>query len=123
MDRMAAHGEHSPSRRFSVSGTDPVARRVDLSGTSPEHIQPLNELEQACEAATFGRAQETVLDESYRKAGKMDLENFVSALEIDNTGLLDVVRAGLLTGEQEDKPVRAELYKLNVYGQSVQLPR
>ena len=76
----------------------------------------VQKLSEACQPATFGRNLEDVLDESYRKAGKMDLENFVSALEVDNTGLLDVVRAGLLTGEQEDKPVRAELYKLNVYG-------
>ena len=77
----------------------------------------LDELERACEAATFGRNQGTVLDESYGKAGKMDVENFVSALDVEKCGLLDVVRAGLLTGEQEDKPVRAELYKLNVYGE------
>ena len=89
-----------------------------MSGTSAEHIQTFIDLEQACEAATFGRNQENVLDESYRKAGKMDVENFMSGLDLDESGLLDVVRAGLLTGDQEDKPVKAELYKLNVYGQS-----
>ncbi|KAI0710815.1 hypothetical protein C8Q76DRAFT_72977 [Earliella scabrosa] len=92
------------------------ACQLDLSGTTADHVQALDELERACEAATFGRNQETVLDESYRRAGKMDVENFVSALDVEKCGLLDVVRAGLLTGKQEDKPVRTELYKLNVYG-------
>ena len=72
----------------------PRRSQLDLSGTTADHVHALNELERACEAATFGRNQETVLDESYRKAGKMDVERFMSGLDVDKSGLLDVVRSG-----------------------------
>ena len=86
-------------------------------------MEALQALEQACEAATFGRDDEAVLDETYRKAGKMDSDNFLLGLDVDRSRLVDIVHAGLLAGQDETKTIKAELYKLNVYGQSVQLPR
>ena len=81
-------------------------------------MEALQALEQACEAATFGRDDEAVLDETYRKAGKMDPENFKTGLDVDTCGLVDTVQTSL----QPEKTLRdsiAELYKLNVYGQSL----
>ncbi|TFK86949.1 hypothetical protein K466DRAFT_491787, partial [Polyporus arcularius HHB13444] len=92
------------------------ARRVNLSGTSPQDMDAFCALEQACEAATFGRDAEAVLDETYRKAGKMDSENFLLGLDVDRSRLVDIVRTGLLAGDDETKAIKAELYKLNVYG-------
>ena len=80
-------------------------------------VDQLDALERACEAATFGRNQETVLDETYRKAGKMDTDNFCIAFDAGRSGLLDVVQVGLFTGKTQKKGICAELYKLNVYGQ------
>ncbi|RPD54608.1 hypothetical protein L226DRAFT_514969 [Lentinus tigrinus ALCF2SS1-7] len=92
------------------------ARQLDLSGTSAQDVEALDELEKACEAATFGRNAEAVLDETYRKAGKMDSDKFLLGLDVDKSRLVDIVRAGLLAGNDERRAIRAELYKLNVYG-------
>ncbi|RPD54595.1 hypothetical protein L227DRAFT_604004 [Lentinus tigrinus ALCF2SS1-6] len=103
-----------PEQHFSLwYGLGNDARYVDLSTSSSES---LDALESACEAATFGRNQETVLDESYRKAGKMDTNKFSLPFDVEKSGLIDVVKTGLLIGEREQNYVGAELYKLNVYG-------
>ncbi|KAJ2962575.1 hypothetical protein NUW54_g14331 [Trametes sanguinea] len=47
----------------------------------------------------------------------MDRENFMTRFTVEHSGLLDVIRQGLLTGAEEKKTVEAELYKLNVYGE------
>ena len=88
-----------------------------MSCTSAQDVEALNQLERACEPATFGRNAEDVLDETYRKAGKMDSDNFLLGLDVERSRLIDIVRAGLLAGEDETKVVQAELYKLNVYGE------
>jgi hypothetical protein len=78
-------------------------------------VNELEALTQACEPATFGRANEDVLDETYRKAGKMDRSRFATQFDLAEARLLDVIRGELLR-ENKDKGVVAELYKLNVYG-------
>ncbi|KAL1947048.1 hypothetical protein VTO73DRAFT_14009 [Trametes versicolor] len=83
---------------------------------SPEGQRSLQELEAACEAAPFGRKQETIIDETYRKAGKMDSRNFMTRFHAEQTGIVDVIRTGLLTGSSEEEGIPAQLYKLNVYG-------
>lgn len=85
---------------------------------SPEGQRSLQELEAACEAAPFGRKQETIIDETYRKAGKMDARNFMTRFDAENTSLVEVIRTGLLTGSSEEEGISAQLYKLNVYGKS-----
>ncbi len=62
-----------------------------------------------------------MLDETYRKAGKMDAENFLLRLDVERSRLLNVVHTGL-SGEKEGDDTRAELYKLNVYGECAALP-
>ncbi|RDX41896.1 hypothetical protein OH76DRAFT_1449067 [Lentinus brumalis] len=83
---------------------------------SGSDVEALRELVAACEPAKFGRGTETVLDETYRKAWKMDPENFKSGLDVDGCGLVDVVQTGLLP-KNTMRNIRAELYKLNVYGE------
>jgi hypothetical protein len=78
--------------------------------------EELEQLTQACEPASFGVKQEDVLDETYRKAGKMDSECFSSMLDPSNTDLMKIVRGYLLEGLNSQKGIKAELYKLNVYG-------
>ncbi|KAJ7218735.1 hypothetical protein C8J57DRAFT_1394819 [Mycena rebaudengoi] len=59
----------------------------------------LQELSAPCQKATFGVGQTDTLDEAYRKAGKMI---FCASGRRQNTAA--------------DNCVRAEIYKLNVYG-------
>jgi len=60
--------------------------------------------------------QDDVLDESYRKAGKLDRAYFASNFDLERSGLLNAMRSTLLEGHDEKKAIEAELYKLNVYG-------
>ena len=53
------------------------------------------------------------MDESYRKAGKMDVSNFASKFAVKKSGIMDHVQDELV---DESGKVRVELYKLNVYG-------
>ncbi len=51
----------------------------------------------------------------------MDAENFMLRFDVERSGLLNVVHTGLLSGEKEGDDTRAELYKLNVYGECAAL--
>ena len=106
-----------------------------LTGTpSPAHRDPsclnfsrateeqLDKLSAACDPATFGVKQKGVLDESYRKAGKLDTDKFASLLKVAEYGLIDTVRDELLQeGADSTKQIACELYKLNVYGATLHL--
>ncbi|KAK1593710.1 uncharacterized protein LY79DRAFT_658873 [Colletotrichum navitas] len=64
-----------------------------------------------CQPATFGRNEQEVLDETYRKAGKMDETAF-------KHGIIDTVLQSLARVDKSsnvNRGVRAELYKLNIY--------
>ena len=61
--------------------------------------------------------QQDVYDETYRKAGKLDAADFGLKFDPVQAGLLDIVHAELVEeGRRKRLPIRAELYKLNVYG-------
>ena len=64
----------------------------------------------------FGRGNEDVHDETYRKALKMDAPNFAVQLDLVASGLIRTIEDQLLQGEMEKMRIRAELYTLNVYG-------
>ncbi|KAG5641470.1 hypothetical protein DXG03_005122 [Asterophora parasitica] len=86
---------------------------IDLAHASEGKLA---DLEKACEPATFGLNHDDVLDESYRKAGKMDAELFLARFDPTRLGIVEYVREQLLEGADEEKDIKAELYKLNVYG-------
>lgn len=69
----------------------------------------------ACKRAEFGRNGENVFDESYRKAGKMDLTSFSTLLDPRSLGIYEHVSKALLT--ESHVSMDMELYKLNVYGE------
>ncbi|KAH6719680.1 hypothetical protein BKA61DRAFT_707506 [Leptodontidium sp. MPI-SDFR-AT-0119] len=92
------------------------------SDPHPNNTNPiLTSLLHACKPATFGFNGGDVLDETYRKAGKLDAENFSTNFHPADLGILDAVQQVLLpglsvgVGREEHRGVRAELYKLNVY--------
>ncbi|KAL5482432.1 hypothetical protein ACEPAI_9026 [Sanghuangporus weigelae] len=87
--------------------------RVDFNDANDEQLQHLSE---TCDKATFGLNQADVLDESYRKAGKLDSVYFCTKLDLEQSGLMDIVRYNLLEAHDSNKSIIFELYKLNVYG-------
>jgi hypothetical protein len=87
-------------------------RHINLANATPEKLE---QLAQACEPASFGLKQECVLDESYRKAGKMDPDCFSSKMDLSHTDLINIIRGYLLEGTESTNNVKPELYKLNVY--------
>lgn len=93
-----------------------LCSRIDLANAT---VDELDRLAEACQPASFGVNQKDVFDESYRKAGKLDLKSsFVLAFNADtHTSMLDAIRSGLFPGT-DDRAIQVELYKLNVYGTS-----
>jgi len=74
---------------------------------------------QECDPASFGRNQENVFDESYRKAGKLDRDHFSCYFDPERSKLIKTIRSNLLEGHDEKREIEVELYKLNVYGRSL----
>ena len=87
---------------------------INLSNPSEAALQHLSE---ACRPATFGLNKENVHDESYRKAVELNPPDFATTFVVADSSLLDIIRSELLEGHQSNKSLRAELYKLNVYGE------
>jgi hypothetical protein len=56
----------------------------------------------------------------------MDTSDFATKFAVTDSSLMDIVRSELLEGHESKKPLKTELYKLNVYGEayrtSVNLP-
>ncbi|KAF9555440.1 hypothetical protein CPC08DRAFT_821089 [Agrocybe pediades] len=89
------------------------AQVIDFMNATKEDLCRLSV---ACQPASFGRDQQDVYDESYRKAGKLDATHFVMALNPWASGIVDTVKQVLLRNRDAGKSVKAQLYKLNVYG-------
>ena len=105
-------GSQGNQGRF--SSADIVYRRyINFANAAPDELEQLTK---ACEPASFGVKQENVLDETYRKAGKMDSECFALTFDPFETELIKIVRGYLLEGPESERGIKAELYKLNIYG-------
>ncbi|XP_055334167.1 uncharacterized protein LOC129585491 [Paramacrobiotus metropolitanus] len=94
-------------------GKGDTARQLYLHTASEAELELLA---RACVAATFGINQQDVFDETYRKAGKMDVDAFASKLDLERSGILTRIKNDLLDRTNFGRPVECELYKLNVYG-------
>ncbi|KIK15682.1 hypothetical protein PISMIDRAFT_687048 [Pisolithus microcarpus 441] len=86
--------------------------RIDFSSPTPEELDSLSN---ACQPASFGVNHERVHHESYRKAGEMNIASFATRFSARNAGLILTVRQELLDCN-ENRDIKVELYKLNVYG-------
>ncbi len=90
--------------------------RVDFPTTTTEQLQSLAEF---CQPAKFGVNQQDVFDETYRKASKLDAEDFMIGYDPLRSGVLDIVHSELAIDRRgKQDAIRAELYKLNIYGVS-----
>lgn len=106
---------------------DPVTVRWDsTTGTGCKVTFPVadadlpnfEQLLKDCEPATFGRGGESIMDESYRKAGKLDTSAFSTTFDPYSVGIVDAVAHALIPKLSQrtntTSGLRAELYKLNV---------
>jgi len=81
-----------------------------------------HDLLEDCTPATFGHRGQDVLDENYRKAGKLDRKQFSVDFHPHDYGIIDAINQLLLPevkgsnpeGREEHKGIVAELHKLNV---------
>ena len=108
--------------RWDVPGGDVIRKLIlplDERGTG------VDDLLKDCAPATFGKGGEEVLDESYRKAVKLDCDQFSSSFNPYDVGIIDAIAQSLLPGIastfadgksifEDDLGIVAELYKLNV---------
>ncbi|TFK73714.1 hypothetical protein BDN72DRAFT_893677 [Pluteus cervinus] len=76
-------------------------------------VENLQALTDACTPAKFGRGNQDVYDESYRKARKMNTKDFMMAF--DPSPIVKSIRQTLLDGEDQSANLELELYQLNVY--------
>ncbi|KAG6375282.1 hypothetical protein JVT61DRAFT_3504 [Boletus reticuloceps] len=95
-----------------LSAVSILVRRIDFSSAGTDDLEALYH---ACQPAEFGRNGENVLDDSYRKAGKMDPTSFSTLVDPHSLGIYDQVSKALLTQSFATKDM--ELYKLNIYGE------
>lgn len=71
----------------------------------------------ACQPATFGFGTQEILDEEYRKAGKLDTDDFCTDFNPYEHGIVNTINQVLAQGSHSTGRglgVKAELYKLNV---------
>lgn len=98
-------------------GSNGVGRTLSVPG-SKVISQEFRELLRVSQPATFARAGEEVLDEEYRKAGKLDRGAFATDFCPYTLGIIDTLSQILLPQTKQskhDRSIRAELYKFNVY--------
>jgi hypothetical protein len=99
---------------------DPIKRanRVQFPiDTADEAMNDcLSRLMHDCQPASFGLNGDDVLDETYRKAAKMNRSSFAIDFCPYEVGIIDTIAQMLLPtlGGCSLSGVRAELYKLNV---------
>lgn len=73
-----------------------------------------------CDPASFGRGNQDVMDPEYRKAAKLNPDQFATNFHPADYGLIEHIEQILLPGicSKEDKmhlrKLHAELYKFNV---------
>ena len=88
-------------------------RILDFKGATDEQLAALAE---ACQPASFGIVQRDVLDESYRKAGKMECADFATQFCPYASKIVDKIKRSLHQG-RNIATINVEMYKLNVYGE------
>jgi hypothetical protein len=120
-------GGTSRSAAIETSSVGPVTIRWD-SATSIEKIilplssrdgsndhSPIAKLVAETQPASFGFKGEDIVDESYRKASKLDESAFSTNFCPYESGIIDVIGQALLPKISSSSPgIRVELYKLNV---------
>ena len=118
----AASSEQNTDARSLKTVVDHVSLRFGPDGQGRLLSLPVSETDEAfqslvetCTPASFGLGGKDVLDESYRKASKLDTTEFSTSFCPYSSGIIDIVNQLLIPSFGEERSIRAELYKLNVY--------
>jgi hypothetical protein len=108
------------SIRFDESGDSSSKLTLPLTGDDKfNETASLQRLMKACAPASFGRGGKDVIDESYRKASKLDTTAFMTDFCPYQAGIIDAISQAFAknparTGGTK-QGIAARLYKLNVY--------
>ncbi|USP77941.1 hypothetical protein yc1106_05215 [Curvularia clavata] len=106
--------------RWDSQSTSAVSKLVfPIDDSNPDQKASLLKLVDNCQPASFGYKGEDVIDESYRKATKLDCTTFSTDFCPYKLGIIDTIAQMLLPNARDylgTQGVRAELYKLNIYG-------
>lgn len=110
-----------------TQNSDKTTRKLTLPPilSSADGTTAIEGLLEACVPATFGKKGDEVLDELYRKAVKLDSNQFSTSFNPYEVGIIDTIAQSLLPGiakpfsdgkskYEENLGAIAELYKLNV---------
>jgi hypothetical protein len=115
-----------PQDAASAVSADPITIRWDSAASIEKltlpmidgmagKIDPLAKLVAETQPASFGFQGKDIIDESYRKASKMDTSAFSTNFCPYELGIIDVIGQTLLPKSPRScQGIRAELYKLNV---------
>lgn len=90
--------------RFGPSGE---GFTVTFGEDGPSSKEDFDHLLKACQPAFFGRGGEAVLDEEYRKAGKLDRSQFATSFCPYESGIVDVVTQLLIPQYKHGKHTRS----------------
>ena len=94
--------------------TSAISSFVDFSNAEDAALE---ELALSCKKASFGKGTEEILDDSIRKAGKLDLDMFATLFTPIGTDIIDTIYDHFASSASKiGSGYRYELYKLNVYG-------
>lgn len=117
-----------PVSIFWSKSDDAIAHKLvlPLDVSVPEtHPDTLQRLVADCDAASFGRGEEDVIDPEYRRAGKINTDQFATSFHPANFGIFENIAQVLLPSISSEtdnqlgfRKITAELYKLNIsFGQ------
>ncbi|KAH6644873.1 hypothetical protein C7974DRAFT_440487 [Boeremia exigua] len=120
----ACGGSVAVKERLNVNeeGTPPVTIRWDDTEQIKKLVLPADDIStvqglvKSTQPASFGLNGKDVIDESYRKASKLDPTTFSTNFCPYEVGIIDSISQALLPlPNNKSQGIRAELYKLNVY--------
>jgi hypothetical protein len=115
LDRPLKNGNAFPvTLRWDFS--DSITERLTLPTESDARAEAkMKKLLKTMQPASFGLEGKDVIDETYRKASKLDTSDFSTNFCPYEVGIIDVIGQALLPNDsREFQGIRAELYKLNV---------
>ncbi|KAL4969935.1 2OG-Fe(II) oxygenase [Aspergillus stella-maris] len=128
LDKDAKHKERVASLLVNIfwsKSNDSIATKLTLpintsaAESSPETLQ---KLVVDCDIASFGRGEKDVIDPEYRRAGKINADQFATNFHPADYGILENIGQVLLPNISNEtdnelgfRKITAELYKLNVY--------
>ncbi|TFK75536.1 hypothetical protein BDN72DRAFT_757174 [Pluteus cervinus] len=88
---------------------DKTAGLLSLASATTAQLEDLNN---ACLPATF-----EAFGGPYLKARKLGVDHFMSNFDLHALDIVDMVRQELVEGPNQNKPIEAELYELNMYAE------